>query len=118
MSPLREIIDVISKTGSTYITYHNAVRGGQSHCHIGIMHRKFGKVRTSDARNMLADRQTDRQTDTHRQADHNTIVFKYFIASYNTGCEIDSASRFDGDRLVYRCWCFTVYSYEGDAAFC
>jgi len=40
----------------------------------GNVHKKIGKDRACGSEDMLADRQTDRQTDTHRErrAPHNT----------------------------------------------
>jgi len=38
----------------------------------GNTHKKFGKDRACGSGDMLADRQTDRQIDTHRCAHYNT----------------------------------------------
>ena len=50
--------------------YHAADEDGATA--IGNMHRKIGKDRACGSGDMLADRQTDRQTHTQRRAHHNT----------------------------------------------
>jgi len=49
-----------------YIAYRNAA-GGNRAVVTGNICRKFRELRTSDCRDMLADRQTDKQTHTQGQ---------------------------------------------------
>ena len=53
---------VIHKTGIIYIIYRNVARGRPSHGHRGSA-QKIHEDRSSGSRDMLADRQTHRQTD-------------------------------------------------------
>ena len=58
--PLRP--NVTSSINRKYITYRNAATGGPSHGHRDL-HNNFREDRSSGSRDMLADRQTDTQTD-------------------------------------------------------
>ena len=60
------------------MTYHYAARGGLSHCHA----QKIGEDRTCSSENMIADKHTQRDTQTEtdgqteRHAHHNTPLPK------------------------------------------
>ena len=83
-----------------YITHRTTVREGPSHG-IGNMCRKFGEIWTCGFWGTRPDKQTKKQTETHRHADHTTS-HTYPGGGGRNYCSIDRYEWTERWRLNFR----------------